>query len=203
MEELRAVIAPNPTELTCHPGTASRAVRRIEVRAGWRPDRALKFRYTLTGDIKRLRIAASRAPHRSEGLWRHTCFEAFIAAEGRPGYYEFNFAPSGEWAVYFFRGYRDRALLDQEGLDPTIVVRRDPDAFELSAIVQIDRLSRLRSATRLQLGLSAVIEENKKTLTYWALAHPPGQPDFHHAKGFALEMARTRANAAGKRTVKK
>ena len=26
-------------------------------------------------------------------------------------------------------------------------------------------------------------------ISYWALAHPPGKPDFHHADGFALELS--------------
>jgi hypothetical protein len=38
------------------------------------------------------------------------------------------------------------------------------------------------------LGLSAVIEEMNGRLSYWALAHPPGKPDFHHADCFALEL---------------
>jgi hypothetical protein len=25
-------------------------------------------------------------------------------------------------------------------------------------------------------------------LSYWALRHPPGKPDFHHPAGFALEL---------------
>jgi hypothetical protein len=40
----------------------------------------------------------------------------------------------------------------------------------------------------LLLGLSAVIEETSGAKSYWALAHPPGRPDFHHADGFALML---------------
>ncbi len=39
-----------------------------------------------------------------------------------------------------------------------------------------------------QAGISAVIEETDGTKSYWALAHPPGKPDFHHADCFALEL---------------
>jgi len=38
-------------------------------------------------------------------------------------------------------------------------------------------------------GLSAVIEDISGGTSYWALAHPPGKPDFHHADGFALEFS--------------
>jgi len=36
--------------------------------------------------------------------------------------------------------------------------------------------------------LSAVIEEESGTLSYWALRHAPGRADFHHPDGFALEL---------------
>jgi len=33
-----------------------------------------------------------------------------------------------------------------------------------------------------------VIEETSGRLSYWALAHPSGKPDFHHADCFACEI---------------
>ncbi len=39
-----------------------------------------------------------------------------------------------------------------------------------------------------QLALTAVIEETSGVKSYWALKHPPGKPDFHHADGFVLEL---------------
>ena len=39
-----------------------------------------------------------------------------------------------------------------------------------------------------RVGFSAVIEERDGTMSYWALAHPPGKPDFHHRDCFALEL---------------
>jgi len=40
---------------------------------------------------------------------------------------------------------------------------------------------------RLLLGLAAVIEENDAVMSYWALKHPPGPPDFHRVSGFVLK----------------
>ena len=40
----------------------------------------------------------------------------------------------------------------------------------------------------LRLGLCAVIEEESGVLSYWALKHRPGRPDFHHPDGFVLEI---------------
>jgi hypothetical protein len=37
------------------------------------------------------------------------------------------------------------------------------------------------------LGLSAVIEENDGAVSYWALKHSLGPPDFHDASAFILE----------------
>ena len=46
----------------------------------------------------------------------------------------------------------------------------------------------LWSGVKCRVAISAVIEEADGTKSYWALAHPPGKPDFHHADGFALQL---------------
>ena len=46
----------------------------------------------------------------------------------------------------------------------------------------------MRSARVLRLALAAVVEEDDGRLSYWALQHAPGNPDFHHPEGFALEL---------------
>jgi hypothetical protein len=40
----------------------------------------------------------------------------------------------------------------------------------------------------IRLGLSAVVEATDGGLSYWALRHPPGKPDFHHIDAFALQL---------------
>ncbi len=40
----------------------------------------------------------------------------------------------------------------------------------------------------LRLALSAVVEDREGRLSYWAMRHPPGRPDFHHPEGFALAL---------------
>lgn len=106
-------------------------------------------------------------------------------AHSGPGYREFNFSPSGEWSVYAFRAYRDGEAMDTE-LTPSMVVRSSPHRLELEA-----QLARplLPAAAELRLGLSAVIEQADGALSYWALHHPTGQPDFHHADAFAMRLA--------------
>ena len=61
-----------------------------------------------------------------DDLWQHTCFELFIGAKNDAEYYEFNFSPSGEWAAYEFRNYRDGEPIHAEELDPKISVSAVP-----------------------------------------------------------------------------
>jgi hypothetical protein len=174
--------------LTCHPETRSRAVQGIGARVGWTQEGALALAYVVTGNIARLRISPARSPRRTDRLWQHTCFEAFVAVQGAPEYCELNFAPSGEWAAYSFQSYRVAAPFAQEGRIPKITLRRSEEALELGATAWLDRLHALAAPARLRLGLSAVIEEEPGMLSYWALKHPPGRPDFHHPDNFNLEL---------------
>ena len=101
-----------------------------------------------------------------------------------PGYREFNFSPSGEWAVYTFHGYRAGGELKPDQ-GPGIEVRRSSDLLELDVAIPPDVLPPGRP---LRLGLSAVEEDVDGMLSYWALRHPPGRPDFHHPDAFAMQL---------------
>jgi hypothetical protein len=169
--------------LACHPDTPSRAVRRITARVA----RAglLDVSFVIEGDVQRLRVPAPRPPRFAEGLWRHTCCEIFVAGQGQPAYHEFNFAHSGEWAAYAFGAYREGATPLERAPAPQISVQRSEIAIRLDARVQLERS--LEGST-LCAGLSAVIEDSDGMLSYWALRHPAGRPDFHHRDAFALEL---------------
>jgi len=67
-------------------------------------------------------------------------------------------------------------------------VRRSSDQFELTATVHLDGLTPLCDAVALRLALAAVIEDHRGGLSYWALEHPPGEPDFHHPDSFTLDL---------------
>jgi hypothetical protein len=47
----------------------------------------------------------------------------------------------------------------------------------------------LQGTPHLRVALSAVVEEENGTLSYWALRHAPGKADFHCPDGFVLELA--------------
>jgi hypothetical protein len=180
------VLIAQQRPLACHPETPSQSVKMIEARVSQINDGSIAITYSLEGQISRLFLPVKSAPSRVDGLWQHTCFEAFVAVKGAPAYCEFNFAPSGQWAAYAFQRYRDGGPLPQAS-DPQITVRTSASSFELDALIRRESLPPLPGNARLLLGLSAVIEENDGVMSYWALEHPPGPPDFHHASAFVLE----------------
>ncbi len=140
----------------------------------------LAVRYELEADLARLRLS----PGKGE-LWQHTCFELFIAPHGKQGYHEFNFSVSGAWAAYAFSSYRKGTRLEDPGLDPRIAVRKNEQGLELEAAIDLERLG---AQNGLSLGLSAVIEDASGGLSYWALRHAPGKPDFHNPDCFSLRV---------------
>jgi hypothetical protein len=176
--------------LTWHPETYSEAIDGIKARLCWTDDGGLAIAYVLTGDLTRLRIPLPRKPRNADRLWEHTCFEAFVGVTGKSDYCEFNLAPSGEWAVYAFRRYRESVPLvgKERERAPEITMRSDENSLELDAIVRLDHLPLIQPRASLKLALSAVIEENSGMLSYWALKHPAGKPDFHHPDSFTLEL---------------
>ena len=101
-------------------------------------------------------------------------------------YREFNFSPSGQWAAYVFTDYRAGMLPLELHRAPALRWQRTAARLELIATLPADAL--MTDQTALRIALSAVIEEQSGTITYWALKHPAGQPDFHHPGSFALEF---------------
>ena len=145
----------------------------------------MELHYRYQGEPSRLRLPATEAAGPADGLWRHTCCEAFIAAAASPSYREFNFSPSGQWAAYRFADYRRR---DETGSPPSslppIGFFRRPDGFDLRAMIP----RALLPTGPLQLGLSAVIERADGGKAYWALAHGSEQPDFHQRQTFIIDL---------------
>jgi len=176
-------------ELCCHPDTSCPAVETLRAAISWVSERNLKVVYTVRGAIDDLRIPPLEAPRRADRLWRHTCFELFLGAQNDVEYYEFNFSPSGEWAAYGFRAYREGMALEGAEPIPKINVERGADGLVLSATLSAGSLPGITPNIRLSLGVCAVLEDRAGALSYWALRHPAGKPDFHHAEGFTLELA--------------
>lgn len=160
-----------------HPRSPCEAVAGLEVEVVV-TEAELMLTYRLTGDLSRLVVPEPAAPARVDGLWAHTCFEAFVGGADE-AYAEFNLAPSGEWAAYGFNGYRQgMRRLDLQ--PPAIETIRDAGRLEVA--------TRLARPPGSRLGLTAVIEEVGGRLSYWALAHPATEPNFHHRGGLVLSL---------------
>jgi hypothetical protein len=167
--------------LRLHPDSRCTAVTRIDVEVTRPRAGSLLLSYVVTGAIGDLRLPPPATPVPADELWRHTCFEAFARASPGEAYYEFNFAPSTQWAAYRFDGYRTGRRVAAEIGTPRIDVQSGVGRYALQAALEL-------GGAAWRLGLAAVIEEVGGNKSYWALTHPPGQPDFHHSDCFALEF---------------
>jgi hypothetical protein len=179
---------PQRARLLAHPYTPGEWVWSISAEVQWESAATLVCHYSLHGEVSRLRVPAARTGRRADGLWEHTCFEVFAAAEPAAGYYEFNFSPSLEWAAYRFSEYREGMTPANLARAPGLQARRTPDKLELTATVHLEGLAELARVPVLRLGLTAVVEDDSGRLSYWALRHAPGNPDFHDPDGFVLEL---------------
>jgi hypothetical protein len=179
-----------PLTLLCHPATPAPVVRAIEASASMRADGGLSLAFRVWGDMARLLIPMTGASERTDLLWEHTCFEAFVAGASDSAYREFNFSPCGQWAAYAFSGYRQReeTLVTIEA--PQITSRLFAGRLEIEAQLAPGCLP--ARAGGLQIGLAAVIEATDVvdgSHSYWALHHPALRPDFHHRDAFMLELS--------------
>lgn len=180
--------AAHRLELKRHPASPGDPAITIDVAAA-RPDAThLALTYGVTGRIGDLVIPPRAVPARTDELWRHTCFEAFVRASGGEAYVELNLSPSCEWAAYGFSGYRrDMAALDAVAA-PRVDVEATSERLALSVLWDLSGAAELPRDATWRLGLSAVIDETGGRTSYWALAHPAGKPDFHHQAGFVYQL---------------
>lgn len=172
--------------LTPHPGSSTSAISSVKADVEWLGPGLILLHYCVVGDIGAVRLPAPAEPGHKDGLWNHTCFEAFFRVGEGPSYMEFNFAPSRQWAAYRFDSYR-RGMSPETGMAPAVVESMTTghgyelrSSISLGPIVPVDRAW--------QVGLSAVIEEMDGNRSFWALAHAPGPPDFHHSDCFAYKL---------------
>jgi hypothetical protein len=171
--------------LAPHPSAPSNVVRAVGVRVARSADGTLNLVYCVEGDASRMRLPPTRPARRVDGLWRHTCFEAFIAPDPGPAYLELNFSPSGEWASYAFSAYRTGMAAAEDIDTPRIAATLHERGLTVDVAVD---LSGLAGGVTAKIAIAAIIEESNGSLSYWAIEHPSDKPDFHHVRGFALRI---------------
>jgi hypothetical protein len=175
--------------LVPHPATPQPAVHSLVVDVDHGDHARLLLRYRLAGALDALQIPAPASPARADDLWRHTCFEAFIAPAGAGEYWEFNFSPSRAWAAWHFTGCRTGMTPLAPAAAPFIAVAAGKAEFSLAATLDLGWLAQTRGFAGLRLGLTAVIEDRAQGLSYWALQHVAEKPDFHRAESFVVALA--------------
>lgn len=177
--------------LLCHPTKPCPLALQLVVTLNWHAD-GLVLHYRVRGAVDGIRVPHTTDPARADGLWQHTCMEAFVSPVQSARYREYNFSPSLQWAAYSFMDerQRDTAAEATEASGPSLRVEATSGEVNLWAVLPE---AALPAGPRLCLGLSAVIETRSGHLSYWALQHPrPDRPDFHHRGGWR-EMPRPSA----------
>ncbi|EDX84213.1 hypothetical protein S7335_1910 [Synechococcus sp. PCC 7335] len=166
----------------------------------------LTIAYSLSGDWEQAVILPSRSqpsrsqPSRSkrelEGarrdrLWEQTCFEFFLAWGSKPTihtpYWEFNLSPSGDWNVFSLESYRQGPKEEAAISHLPLEVERKSKSFRLN-LHRTDVSSLVSANQPLWLGVSAVVLLETGRQTFWAIAHPAPEPDFHHPGSFVLAL---------------
>lgn len=173
--------------LNCHPESHCEAPISIEAEATRLEAGRLALLYVVSGAVAELRLPPPATPARTDELWQHTCFEAFVRGPSDEAYYEINLAPSRQWAAYRFGGYRSE-MQPAELPPPLLETFGEPGRYELRAMLSLNRWSLPADATW-HLALSAVIEERNGRKSYWALTHPSGKADFHHQDCFTHQLS--------------
>ncbi|MCP9931760.1 DOMON-like domain-containing protein [Cyanobium sp. AMD-g] len=147
----------------------------------------LGLRYRLDGAIETLQLPPpASSPTRRDGLWTTTCFECFWGLEGERPYWELNLSPAGHWNLYRLEDYR-LGLRQEPGYDRPLHRVSQEDGV-LSMELDLPLPAPISPEARLQVAIAAVIEDRRGQLSYWALAHPGAEPDFHRRDAFLLRL---------------
>ncbi len=152
----------------------------------------LTVAYLLSGDLDKVTIPSlGLGGGRRDRLWEQTCFELFWASGPVPTtttpYWEINLSPSGDWNVFALDGYRQGLKEEATISRLSFGVARKPEGICLN-LWNMDIGDLVNVNQPLWLGISAVIVLESREQTYWAIAHPGSEADFHHHGSFVLSL---------------
>lgn len=149
----------------------------------------LTLHYSLAGNINEVLLSpTSPIPSRKDDLWKETCFELFLAIKDQPGYWEFNISPSGDWNVYRMDAYRRIGFREETGISQ-LPFEFQNRSNECSLNISVDLAALIEPGHELEMAITAVIKTRDGRETYWALAHPAHDADFHLRESFILALA--------------
>lgn len=128
--------------------------------------------FRLEGHVPAIIVPPAAAPERRDNLWKTTCFEIFWQPLGGTAYREFNLSPSGCWAAYDFDRFRE-GMRDAPVEAIALSCAHDETGLVLKASIAAGL------PDPAQVALNAIVEHPDGSLQFWALAFPPGKPEFH------------------------
>jgi hypothetical protein len=128
--------------------------------------------------------------HRSQTLWKGTCFELFARQINRQDYCEWNFGPDQCWGFFDHSAPRVQRLpRNFSGLRAPPRASSEGAIKSVEAMVDVTQsLPALQLGVSIQVGLSAVIA-TAAGLEYFALSHVNSQKaDFHQFDSWLLRL---------------
>lgn len=158
----------------CAPGSVTAIEASIEPTAT-----GCRALFLARGDIGHIVVPRKEQPKRCDDLWRTTCFEIFWCNGGH-AYREFNLSPSGCWACYDFDGIRE----GMRDAPAEVQMHATVNDTELRLMAEISADMPLPAT----VALNAIVKDADGVNRYWALAFPPGAPEFHADTCRALRL---------------
>jgi hypothetical protein len=154
----------------------------------------LKVVYIVSGDlfynravIDSIQIPALNPnPTRQLELWETTCLECFIGLPEAQNYWEFNFAPNGNWNAFALIDYRKGIIEESEITSISIETSRTLSQFALSATIPLGAI--VPAHATLEISITAVIQTQDQGVSYWAIAHCGREADFHRRDSFVITL---------------
>lgn len=147
----------------------------------------LEIEYKLTGNLSQLIIPEHKhSPTRQYNLWENTCFEFFLGIKDSSKYWEFNLSPAGHWNVFRFDDYR-QDIAEEITFDalPFKVIQQ----YNLLYLnLEFNLYQIINAEQNLEVGITTVIEDKEKQLSYWALTHTQKVADFHDRNSFLINL---------------
>jgi hypothetical protein len=170
-------------QLLAHSDHPPLGVSQVEARVIGHDANWLRVRWRIEGS-QQLVVPAFAGKGRTDALWQTTCFELYLRPLGGDAYCELNLSPSERWNAYDFDGYRAGMRERPFPHEPECTIRQGSTFAIFDAAIPVAGLPDQDCA----MGLSAILEEQGGTISYWALAHPEGKPDFHAPACFAVAL---------------
>lgn len=147
----------------------------------------IEMTYIVSGNLDTLRIPLPVvSPLRMDHLWEHSCFELFVAVQQQAAYWEFNFSPAGHWNAYGFSSPRQGMQPEAQIKEVYVLTKKMPNQLVLTANVP---LLKAWKNVKLDIGISAILQDQQNTRRFFALQHRGEKPDFHQRETFILSVS--------------